>query len=123
MNLQVAIQLFATVFGGGGVAWLVGLWRDKRKADAEAGQHDASAADLIEHASGRLVDRFEKRFDADQKKLRAQDAEIERLKATNRKLIENAHQHERWDRLAVARLAEVGVDLPPPPTLHLEESA
>ena len=114
MTIQVAIQVFATLFGGGGVAWLVGLWRDKRKADAEAGQHDASAADLIEQASGRLVDRFERRFREDQDT-------IKKLERDNAALIRNARQHEQWDRMAVAKLAEVGVELPAPPTLHLEE--
>ncbi|QZD97544.1 membrane protein [Gordonia phage LonelyBoi] len=114
MTMQVALQWAVTIFGGGGIAWLVGLWRDKRKADAEAGQHDASAADLIEQASGRLVDRFEKRFREDQDT-------IGKLQRDNEALIRNARQHEEWDRMAVAKLAEVGVQLPAPPTLHIEE--
>jgi len=115
MSLQVAIQLLGTVFGGGGVAWVVGLWRDKRKADAEAGQHDASAADLIEQASGRLIARFEKRYTDDQ-------AIIQALERDRNALVRNARQHEAWDQIAVAKLAEFGVVLPAPPSLHLEET-
>ncbi|QGJ87272.1 hypothetical protein SEA_WOCKET_26 [Gordonia phage Wocket] len=114
MTMQVAIQWAVTIFGGGGIAWLVGLWRDKRKADAEAVQHEASAADLIEQASGRLVDRFEKQ-------LEKEHAKYKKLERDNEALIRNARQHEAWDRMAVAKLAEVGIDLPAPPTLHLEE--
>lgn len=114
MTAQLAVQIFVALFGGGGVAWLVGLWRDKRKADAEAGQHDAAAADLIEQASGRLVARFEQRFREDQDT-------ITQLRRDRDALVRNAHAHEQWDRVAVARLAEFGVALPPPPTLHLEE--
>lgn len=115
MNWQVFIQLFGTVMGGGGIAWLVGAWRDKRKADAEAGQHDASAADLIEQASGRLVRHFEERFQADQ-------LTIAGLQRDRDALVRNARQHELWDRMAVAKLAEFGVELPAPPILHLEET-
>lgn len=122
MTMQVALQWAVTIFGGGGIAWLVGLWRDKRKAEAEAGQHDAAAADLIEQASGRMVERFEKRFELDQAKISRQDEEIIQLKWTNRRLIENAHDHEAWDRVAVAKLAEFGVELPAPPRLRLEET-
>lgn len=119
MNWEVAIQLLGTILGGSGVAWGVGVFRDKRKADAEAGSHNATAAELIDTVSARMIERYDKRWQEDQIVISRQGTEIESLKRDLRIMIDNVQQHEEWDILAVNTFRELGHSIPTPPTLQL----
>lgn len=116
---EVIIQILVALFGAGGVSVLVGAWRDKRKADAEASKEDATAADIIEGASGRQVLRFEKEI-KDLQRERDDERQVNKdQRELNRKLIENIRAREEWEREVVIVTRQAGIALRPPPTLVL----
>jgi hypothetical protein len=119
LSAEFFIQLFVAAFGAGGVSVLVGGWRDKRKADAEAGKEDATAADVIQGTSKRAVEWIDQQLRAVQLELVAEQRKTRDLEEVNRKLIVSIRNHEDWDVEVVREMQTHGITLRPPPRLSL----
>lgn len=118
MNLdtvQFWIQLGITFLGTGGVLGGYQIYRNRRKADAEAKKENATAADLIQGIAAREVDRID------------QLLQSERLLSGERrqagvKLYRHIQRHAEWDRRLLEKLEEYGVQIEQPPELILTQA-
>lgn len=131
MDLNTAqfwIENGITLLGAGGFVALLSIWRDRRKADAEAkkagsdaGLSDASAIDILQGTAAReltrLNDELQKERDA-----RIEDRKLSRVrKRAGAKLYDYLLDHEDWDRKVIAKFSELGVTIDEPPALHLTD--
>lgn len=130
---EFIIQFLIAVTSAGGISAIVGAYRDKRKADAQAGKEDASAAEIIEGAAGRSVLRLEKQvhgLDLELEEERKQSteargmareakAEVRSLQAENEMLVANQLEHEAWDKEVMEALTNAGISIRQPPALQL----
>lgn len=113
-SAQFWVQALITFVGTGGLLGGLQIWRDRRKADAEAGKENASAAEIIsDTAASRLIEMAEEL------------KETKRLSNTRRragsKLLNYVHSHERWDQMMLDKLADNGIIIDPPPRLVLND--
>ena len=126
LSAEFIIQLLIAATSAGGISAGFNAWRDKRKADAEAGKEDASAADIIESAAGRSVTRLEAQLqrvddelDAERDERRNAQREVRTLRRVNEVLLQNQREHAAWDREVIEVLRANNIVIRTPPVLHI----
>lgn len=114
MNWDVVIQVVGVLLAGPIGAWVVSAHRDKKRlkmemarSEAEGRTSDATTMEMVDRVSAEWFKRYDERHKDDQKQIAA-------LKAFN-------EEHRNWDALVVRKFHELGVDMPPPPVLHVED--
>lgn len=111
---QFWVQLLVTLLSTGGLFGGYQIWRDRKKADAEANKEDASAADIIQGSAAREI----QRINGEMEKIRGQS--LIRKRAGTR-LYYHQRAHERWDREIMSRLRSLGIEVDEPPLLILSQ--
>ncbi len=113
MNWDVVIQVVGVLLAGPIGAWVVSVQRDKKRlkmemqrAAAEGRTSEATTMEMVDKVSGEWFKRYDERHQEDQRIIKA--------------LKEGFREHRLWDDLVVRKFQELGVDMPPPPELHLE---
>lgn len=119
LSAEFMIQMVVAMFGAGGISVFVNGWRDKRKADAEAGKENASAADVIQGSSKRQVEWLDGRLVAINIELQKEKLRSNELEEKNLKLVRSIRAHEEWDEEVVREMSRHGITLRPPPRLEL----
>ncbi|AOE44614.1 hypothetical protein SEA_JUMBO_39 [Gordonia phage Jumbo] len=117
MNLDSAqfwVQLAVTLLSTGGLFGGYQIWRDRKKADAEAKKEDATAADIIQGSAAREIDRINRVLEEERK------LSISRKRA-GAKLYYHMRAHEEWDRKLLRKLSEAGIEVELPPHLALTQ--
>ncbi|USH45038.1 hypothetical protein SEA_CAMERICO_42 [Gordonia phage Camerico] len=109
---QFWVQLGVTFLGTSGIVGGYQIYRDRRKADAEAKKENATAAELIQGIAAREIDRIDKLL-RDERLLSGE------RRAAGVKLYRHIQRHEEWDRQLIQKLEEYGVQVEPPPELVL----
>lgn len=125
---QFWIENGIVLLGAGGFVTLLTLWRDRRKAEAEAkkagseaGLSDANALEIIQRTAGNEVMRIDKALQ-EEREARLEDRKVSRIrKRAGSKMYDFLLDHEEWDNKVIAKFAELGVEIERPPTLRLTD--
>jgi len=125
--LATAGAIAAAVGAVGGLAGLAALIRaraEKRKLDAEADKVDADAAEKLTQIALTLVEPMRAEVTRQSGIISQQDQRTLELIGRVGQLESDQHtqrmllvEHSVWDHLALARMADAGVELPPIPPL------
>lgn len=107
----VLLTLLIVAVGGGGMATLLLLPRSRRKITAESSKIDADAAKVLTGAALALVDPLEQRVTA----LTVRVEDLEQYKAAQAAVLVT---HASWDSMAIIKLQEAGIKIPPAPPLY-----